>query len=92
MPCRSSTACRFPDDVLHEASICFSSLPLAEWEGLLGMPTSTNVSEPKKEINTDVFFNIPFYSFLVTLPRRVRSAKTKESVSVETGRCVAWCV
>lgn len=50
MPCSSSTACRFPDDVLHEASICFSSLPLAECEGLLGMPTSTNVSEP--ETNT----------------------------------------
>lgn len=47
MPCRSSTACRFPDDVLHEANICFSSLPLAECEGLLGMPTSTKVSEPE---------------------------------------------
>lgn len=47
VPCRSSTAWRFPDDVLHEASICFSSLPLAEWDGLLGMPTSTNVSEPE---------------------------------------------
>ncbi|TNN27565.1 hypothetical protein EYF80_062289 [Liparis tanakae] len=43
----SSRACRFPDDVLHEASICFSSMPLAECEGLLGMPTSTNVSEPE---------------------------------------------
>lgn len=46
MPCSSSTAWRFPDDVLHEASICLSSLPLAECEGLLGMPTSTKVSEP----------------------------------------------
>lgn len=50
VPCSSSTACLFPDDVLHEANICFSSLPLAECEGLLGMPTSTNVSEP--ETNT----------------------------------------
>lgn len=47
MPCSSSTACRFPDDVLQEANICFSSLPLAECEGLLGMPTSTKVSEPE---------------------------------------------
>lgn len=49
MPCSSSTACLFPDDVLHEANICFRSLPLAECEGLLGMPTSTNVSEPETD-------------------------------------------
>lgn len=59
VPCSSSTACRFPDDVLHEASICFSSLPLAEWEGLLGMPTSTKVSEPKgKKCPNDATFNV----------------------------------
>ncbi len=48
--CRSSTVCRFRDDMVQEASICFSSLALAEWDGLLGMPTSTNVSEPDIQI------------------------------------------
>ncbi len=48
--CRSSTVCRFRDDMVQEASICFSSFALAEWDGLLGMPTSTNVSEPDIQI------------------------------------------
>ena len=43
-PCSRSRACRFPEAVLQEASICFSSTPLPDWEGLLGMPTSTNAS------------------------------------------------
>lgn len=52
VPCRSSRACLFPDDVLQDANICFSSLLFPEWEGLRGMPTSTNVSEPETHTNT----------------------------------------
>lgn len=82
VPCRSSTACRFPDDVLHEASICFSSLPLAEWEGLLGMPTSTNVSEPKGNKHRCFFLISLFIPFWLLGPQRLNKRRDKrDSVS-----------
>lgn len=67
MPCRSSTACLFPDDVLQEANICFSSLPLAECEGLLGMPTSTNVSEPETNTRFSISLSLSCQSVKINL-------------------------
>lgn len=83
MPCSSSTACRFPDDVLHEANICFNSLPLAECEGLLGMPTSTKVSEPGTNR-----VSISFSSTCQTVKTRLRRKNGAEVV--DTSGWLLW--
>lgn len=51
MPCSNSTVCLFEQACLEELIICFRSLVFAEWDGLLGMPTSTKASlQPTRSI------------------------------------------
>lgn len=51
MPCSNSTVCLLAQACLEELNICFRSLVFAEWDGLLGMPTSTKASlQPTKPI------------------------------------------
>jgi len=44
VPCSNSTVCLLAQACFEELIICFRSLVFAEWDGLLGMPTSTKAS------------------------------------------------